>query len=194
MEQPLVFPTFSNTALAAQPVEAQPVTRPADFLQVIETPQDESRPVITTGVYIATIIGILLMGWFGQLTFRGMAIDNAVEADKITMETLDIRRDTLQIQADVAQRLAPAQLEAAAKQMGLRYGPTPTFVTVQADQHVPASPAAPVILTSAQQPAQPAPGQPAPGQSAPGQPAPAQPAPAQPAPAQPAPVSSTSGD
>lgn len=149
MEQPLVIPQFTDEAVAPYNVEAPTPGRSTDFLQVIESPKQEPKAVITTGVYIATIVGILLMGWFGQLTFRGMAIANAVEADKITMETRDIRRDTLQIQADVAQRLAPAQLEAAAKNMGMEYGPTPTFVTVNADQHVPATPANGTVLPPA---------------------------------------------
>lgn len=149
MEQPLVIPDFADEAVTSYDVEAPTPGRSADFLHVIESPKPEPKAVITTGVYIATIVGILLVGWFGQLTFRGMAIANAVEADKITMETRDIRRDTLQIKADVAQRLAPAQLEAAAKNMGMEYGPTPTFVTVNADQYVPATPANGPVLPPA---------------------------------------------
>lgn len=146
MEQPLVIPNFTDVTAEPHGVEASAPRRSTGFLHVIESPKQEPKAIITTGVYIATIVGILLVGWFGQLTFRGMAIANAVEADKVTMETRNIHRDTLQIQADVAQRLAPAQLEAAAKKMGMEYGPTPTFVTVNADQHVPATPANGTVL------------------------------------------------
>ncbi|WP_336250502.1 hypothetical protein [Stomatohabitans albus] len=150
MEHPLTIPSFSNVAVAPAHQPAPQVDRSKDFLHVVESPAPQVRSSVTTGVYIATIVIIALVGWFGQLTFRGMAIANAVEADKITIETRDIRRDTLQIQADVAQRLAPAQLEATAKEMGMTYGPVPTFVTVETDQYVPAAPPGATVLTPAQ--------------------------------------------